>query len=144
MTRHLKTCKFKKTNSDISKELEIILEKVKELENENEILKETVNKNEKIIDSVVKKSTKKILGNTLVETVRSQARKKYKKLFINMKCVHCKHNGSTQVSHKSYFIIIDLICYFLLSFAKLRLALLSSSVFINYIINDFLRSLLFK
>ncbi len=47
----------------------------------------------------MKTSTKKILGNTLVETVRSQARKKYKKLFKNMKCVHCKHNGSTQVCH---------------------------------------------
>ncbi len=109
LTRHLKTCKVKKTNSDTDKELKIILEKVKELEKENEILKEIANKNEelklinekneKIIDSIVKTSTKKILGNTSVEIIRSQSRKKYKKLFKNMKCVHCKHEGSTQVCH---------------------------------------------
>ncbi len=102
LTRHLKTCKFKKTDSDIGKELEIILEKVKELEKENETLKEIISENEnneKIIENIIKTTTKKILGNTPVETIRSQARKKYKDLFKNMKCVHCKHEGSTQVCH---------------------------------------------
>ncbi len=107
MDRHLKTCKFKNTVKD--EEIIVLKEKLSMVENFNEYksklnkkyeeLKDVNEKNEKIIESLVKTNSKKILGNTPVETIRSQARKKYKEIFKDMKCVHCKHEGSTQVCH---------------------------------------------
>ncbi len=107
LDRHLKTCKFKNTVKD--EEIIVLKEKLSMVENFNEYksklnkkyeeLKDVNEKNEKIIESLVKTNSKKILGNTPVETIRSQARKKYKEIFKDMKCVHCKHEGSTQVCH---------------------------------------------
>ncbi len=105
--RHQKTCENKKENyeeeiKNLKEKLatvEAICKDLCDINKKYEELKKINEKNEKIIDSIVKTATKKILGNTPVETIRSQARKKYKDLFKNMKCVHCKHEGSTQVCH---------------------------------------------
>jgi 5-methylcytosine-specific restriction endonuclease McrA len=107
MKRHLKTCKINHINRN--KEIMELREKLSIVETFNkdigtiskkyEELKKINENNEKIIDSIVNKTTTKILGNTPVESIRSQARKKYKEIFKNMKCVHCKHDGSTQVCH---------------------------------------------
>ncbi len=108
LQKHLKICKIKKNNFEeenkkLKEEFEVSISLYKDIicdinKKYNE-LKIKNEKNEKIIDSILKTSTKKILGNTSVETIRSQARKKYKELFKDMKCVHCKHSGSTQVCH---------------------------------------------
>jgi 5-methylcytosine-specific restriction endonuclease McrA len=111
LNRHLKTCKVKKQN--LEKELDkqknneieekykkLLLEKYKKLLSEkNEKIKSIEEKLENTINNVSKLIDKKILGNVSVETIRSQARKLYKSKFPDMKCVHCKHPGSTQVCH---------------------------------------------
>ncbi len=114
LSHHNKICKVKKLQVEeenhiikeklaisemVSEDIDNINKKYENLLKINEDLLKINEKNEKIIDSILKTSTKKILGNTPVETIRSQARKKYKELFKDMKCVHCKHNGSTQVCH---------------------------------------------
>jgi 5-methylcytosine-specific restriction endonuclease McrA len=91
--------------------------KKENLEKENRILKEKLDLSEKLvmiqlvksnkkykkleesIDSMAKLVDKKVLGNTNVETIRTQSRKKYKDFSKDMNCVHCKHSGSTQVCH---------------------------------------------
>ena len=111
LQKHLKICKIKKINIEndiaISKN-----EKIEKLEKELEIAKEFIktsnstvkspnvpNKFEETINDLIKLIDHKVLGNTNVETIRSQSRKKYKNIFGDMKCVHCKHIGSTQVCH---------------------------------------------
>ncbi len=79
--------------------VEIFNKDLNEINKKYEELKKINERNEKIFESIIRTTTKKILGNTPVESIRSQARKKYKKTFKNMKCVHCKHEGSTQVCH---------------------------------------------
>ncbi len=74
-------------------------EELKKINEKNEELKKINEKNEKLLNFIINSSTKKILGDTSVESIRHQSRKKYKKLFKNMKCVHCRHDGSTQVCH---------------------------------------------
>jgi hypothetical protein len=105
LTRHMKTCKVKKENTEIK--LEIEKDNNKKLEKQSEYdnlqrkydnLQKKYNKLEKTLESFLK-IEKKVLGNTNVETIRSQARKKYKNSSKNMNCVHCKHSGSTQVCH---------------------------------------------
>jgi dynactin complex subunit len=105
LNRHFTTCKIIKENTEIK--LEIEKDNNKKLEKQSEYdnlqrkydnLQKKYNKLEKTLESFLK-IEKKVLGNTNVETIRSQARKKYKNSSKNMNCVHCKHSGSTQVCH---------------------------------------------
>jgi 5-methylcytosine-specific restriction endonuclease McrA len=74
---------------------------MKEQENEIKELKSQAKdyKIDETIDNLVTFIDNKVLGNTNIEQIRAQARKKYKKMSKNMNCMHCKHTGSTQVCH---------------------------------------------
>ncbi len=105
LTRHIKTCKARKIN--LEKELIIKTEKIKEIKNEltknaKQYLEDKNYLQKKYDDlesNIINLIDKKVLGNTNVETIRSQARKKYKDFFKDISCVNCKHTGSTQICH---------------------------------------------
>jgi 5-methylcytosine-specific restriction endonuclease McrA len=106
LIRHQKTCKVKKFNQDeeirILKEKLAISEASKKSNNVIEYnfeLQKKYNKLEETIESMVKLVDKKVLGNTNVEIIRSQARKLYKKFSNNLNCVHCNHSDNIQVCH---------------------------------------------
>jgi predicted HNH restriction endonuclease len=106
LTRHLKTCKVKKVNIE-EEEIKILKEKLalvaeqlsKKQNNDDNKYKIKYEKLNETFDSLVKILNKKVLGNTSVETIRKESRKKYIENYANMDCVHCKHSGSTQVCH---------------------------------------------
>lgn len=108
MIKHLKVCKIKKAN--LEKELEKEKEEVKILKEKlalealnkksnNDEYKIKYEKLNETFDSLIKILDKKVLGNTGVEIIRKESRKKYIENSENMDCVHCKHSGSTQVCH---------------------------------------------
>ena len=88
LKRHLKTCKVLKSSKDTT-DLE---QKIKELEQQNKELKQQFENLSIFIDT-------KFLSNTSRGTIRSQARRIYKKHCSTMDCLYCGEKDNTQVCH---------------------------------------------